>query len=135
QATAKTSERRTADIWRTTMNCNETEHWVGAYCDGELDLPRTLEIEQHLEDCPACAERREQTTMASRQIRAAAFRAPDNFQRRMRTVLGPLLEPRPLATTPQSPGGDGGLSPWFLRTLTAAAASVALAFILAQTVF
>jgi anti-sigma factor RsiW len=36
------------------LNCNEIQQLVHGYVDGELDLVRSLEIEQHLRECPAC---------------------------------------------------------------------------------
>jgi anti-sigma factor RsiW len=41
------------------VNCDETRHLIHGYVDGELDLVRSLEIEQHLRDCAACAQARE----------------------------------------------------------------------------
>ncbi|HTJ00106.1 MAG TPA: anti-sigma factor [Dongiaceae bacterium] len=37
------------------MNCTESRELLHAYVDGELDLVRALEVEKHLESCPACA--------------------------------------------------------------------------------
>jgi anti-sigma factor RsiW len=37
------------------MDCNETRRLLAADVDGELDLVRHLELEQHLRGCPACA--------------------------------------------------------------------------------
>ena len=38
------------------MNCRETQTLIHGYVDGELDLMKSLEIEQHLQECPACAQ-------------------------------------------------------------------------------
>ena len=38
------------------MNCEELRDLLHGYVDGELDLVRNLEIEQHLEQCPSCPE-------------------------------------------------------------------------------
>ncbi len=38
------------------MRCPETQTLIHGYVDGELDLIKCLEIEQHLEACPACAQ-------------------------------------------------------------------------------
>ncbi len=38
------------------MNCQENPHLIHAYCDGELDPMRCLEVEQHLRICAACAQ-------------------------------------------------------------------------------
>jgi anti-sigma factor RsiW len=37
------------------MKCNEVKNMQGPYLDSELDTKTTLEIEQHLAACPACA--------------------------------------------------------------------------------
>jgi anti-sigma factor RsiW len=37
------------------MNCDQIQELIHTYLDAELDLARSLEIEQHLEGCPACA--------------------------------------------------------------------------------
>jgi anti-sigma factor RsiW len=37
------------------MNCHEINLLLHAYVDGELDLMRSLEVEQHLENCSTCA--------------------------------------------------------------------------------
>ena len=37
------------------MKCNEVQTMQGPYLDSELDAKTTLEIEQHLAGCPACA--------------------------------------------------------------------------------
>ncbi len=39
------------------MNCFDSEHFLEAYADRELDLGRTLDLERHLEDCPDCRRR------------------------------------------------------------------------------
>jgi anti-sigma factor RsiW len=38
------------------VNCEEIRDLLHGYLDGELDLVRSLEIERHLEECPACPE-------------------------------------------------------------------------------
>ena len=38
------------------MNCRETQTLIHGYVDGELDLMKSLEIEQHLQECPECAQ-------------------------------------------------------------------------------
>ena len=41
------------------MSCELTQRFVPGYLDGELDLVRTIEMETHLKDCPACAQKLE----------------------------------------------------------------------------
>jgi anti-sigma factor RsiW len=38
------------------LNCRETETLIHGYVDLELDLIKSLEIEQHLQECPLCAQ-------------------------------------------------------------------------------
>lgn len=35
------------------MNCHETKELLGAYGDSELNAVQNLQIEKHLEQCPA----------------------------------------------------------------------------------
>jgi anti-sigma factor RsiW len=38
------------------MKCQEATPLAEAYSDGELDVVRSLDLEQHLRDCSACAQ-------------------------------------------------------------------------------
>jgi anti-sigma factor RsiW len=38
------------------MSCQETQTLLHGHVDGELDLLRSLEIDQHLQECAACAQ-------------------------------------------------------------------------------
>jgi anti-sigma factor RsiW len=49
------------------MNCQDVQNLLHPYSDGELDLVRNLEIEQHLGTCPACAQQEK----SLRSLRAA----------------------------------------------------------------
>ena len=109
------------------MNCQETQRWLDAYCDGELDLPRSVELEQHLCDCPACTQARETVTLAGQQVRAAAFVAPQYLRERIRAAVLPEPKPDKPASLPARW--------WYFWGLGTAAASLGLAFVLAQTVF
>jgi anti-sigma factor RsiW len=37
------------------MDCHEAQMLLHGYLDGELGPPATLEYEQHVRGCPACA--------------------------------------------------------------------------------
>jgi anti-sigma factor RsiW len=37
------------------MTCTETQVFIDAFIDGELDLARSIELERHLESCPSCS--------------------------------------------------------------------------------
>jgi anti-sigma factor RsiW len=68
---------------------------IHGYLDGELDLFKSIEIEEHLNDCPACA----QTYKGIRSLhsalgnRALRFDPPANLQRRVQSALSRDSEP------------------------------------------
>ena len=72
------------------MNCTETHNLLHGYLDGELDLVRNLEFEQHLQACPACSQSLEQQQHLRTAVSAAGLylRAPaplrERLQRRLR---------------------------------------------------
>jgi len=37
------------------VSCENTQRLLDGYLDGELDPVRNIEIENHLQSCPACA--------------------------------------------------------------------------------
>jgi anti-sigma factor RsiW len=41
------------------MNCEEARQLIDGYADGELDLRTSLDVEQHLKQCPSCAREHE----------------------------------------------------------------------------
>jgi anti-sigma factor RsiW len=87
------------------LNCQELRHLLHGYVDGELDLVRSLEIERHLGECPACA-RLHQSMLALRtalQSSALSFRAPPGMRQRVRAALrrqGKARRPRRLVAWP-----------------------------------
>ena len=70
------------------MSCAEPRDLVHAYLDGELDLAKSLEIEEHLHQCATCSQAYEE----GRRLRTALnggglyFDAPADLQKRIRTV-------------------------------------------------
>jgi len=88
------------------------------YLDGELDLVRNLEMERHLETCPACA----QTVANHRAVQGALrsgtfyFKAPEALETRLRSSLERGSRTFPI----RRPGWRG----W------AVAASIAVTFVL-----
>jgi anti-sigma factor RsiW len=71
------------------MNCKDTEQFIHGYLDGELDLVRSLEVEQHLNECPQCAHshRTQQSLRASLASGALYFEAPKGLEKRTRSAL------------------------------------------------
>jgi anti-sigma factor RsiW len=79
------------------LSCQETRELIHGYLDGELDLVKSMEIEEHLRDCHACT----QTYKGIRSLRSAIggsalrFELPANFDRRLRSALRRESEPEP----------------------------------------
>ena len=57
------------------MTCHESTRLLAGYFDSELDLVHTLEVEDHLRTCAACASRLE----ADRALRANIARSRLRF--------------------------------------------------------
>jgi anti-sigma factor RsiW len=72
------------------VDCNQCRNLLHPYLDGELDLVRHLEVEQHLHDCEACMGLDEN----HRSLRVALggdglyYRAPEALRRRLQVSLG-----------------------------------------------
>jgi anti-sigma factor RsiW len=71
------------------MNCEETDRFLDAYLDGELELSQQLELEQHLSGCPECATALEER----RQFRsffiasAPAYKAPPELRTKVEAIM------------------------------------------------
>ncbi len=97
------------------MTCAETQTLIHGYSDCELDLTKCLEIEQHLEACPACAAVHAdlQAVRAAVQNSSLYFETPPGLANRVQSSL------RGASRSHRTPG----VSP---RRLLAIAASLAL---------
>src|SRR5881396_2740650 len=78
-------------VWerRRALSCQEARELIHGYVDGEVDLVRSLEIEEHLRDCHACSHaykgiRSLRSTLSDSALR---FDPPANFERRLRSAL------------------------------------------------
>ena len=71
------------------MDCSETRTWLTGYIDGELDLARTVEIEQHIEGCAACSRARDGRRALHDSLRAAnlEFRCPDRLRMQIKAAV------------------------------------------------
>ena len=68
--------------------CADLQEWVEPYLDGELDPVHSREMERHLAECAACAEKSETQLTLMRTIRAAPrFAAPDELRARLSAAL------------------------------------------------
>ncbi|VTR96473.1 Uncharacterized protein OS=Bradyrhizobium sp. STM 3809 GN=BRAS3809_6300003 PE=4 SV=1: zf-HC2 [Gemmata massiliana] len=80
------------------MDCRDVQRLLHSYADGELDLVHLLRIEEHLAECPECADR-EQSVRALRETLAGAalyHRAPDSLRARLGFTPVPESVPAPL---------------------------------------
>ena len=71
------------------MKCEESQTLLHGYVDGELDLVRSLEIEQHLQECSICAEAHKHLQALRQKIQSAGLyaRAPLELHERIRASL------------------------------------------------
>jgi anti-sigma factor RsiW len=71
------------------VNCEDARLLIHRHLDGELDLVRDLEVEQHLEECPLCA--REYAALRAMRTRlkdeAFRFEAPAELKERIRRAI------------------------------------------------
>ena len=71
------------------MSCQEARSLLHAFLDDELDLTHSLDVQHHLDTCPACAREH----AAQRALRGALrdealyFRPPEGFTTRARAAL------------------------------------------------
>ena len=70
------------------MNCAETHPLLHPYTDGELDLVRSLEVEQHLNTCAACATQKNSLLSLRSLLRNSDldYRAPDSLRKKVRAI-------------------------------------------------
>ena len=71
------------------MSCQTAQEFIHAYIDGELDLARGLEVEQHMKECQGCATAyRNQTALRSAFKDSALYHsAPSGLEKRIRSAL------------------------------------------------
>jgi anti-sigma factor RsiW len=71
------------------VSCELTRRFVPVYMDGELDLVRTIEMETHLNDCPACAQRLEDQKEVRSALRrgSLSYAAPVALRERIQSSL------------------------------------------------
>ena len=103
------------------MTCSEFRTFLHGYMDGELDLVRNVEIEEHLRTCAECS-RIYQAQLALRSALKSDelyFRAPVGLERKVRMAA---QKPERTAWLPRLP------LPGWIGVAAAAAAVVALAF-------
>ncbi|MCO6435586.1 MAG: zf-HC2 domain-containing protein [Phycisphaerae bacterium] len=116
------------------MNCQGFQKYVGAFADGELDVPLNLEALEHLNVCPNCAGKvaRVHGLRAALRDAYADTVAPAALHGRLRGALG-LDVPR---TNHSAAGGQPSARPgglrrrWFLPMSVAAMILLAAVLVL-----
>ncbi len=71
------------------MNCDDVQDLIDGYVDGELDLVRSLEIEQHLQKCVSCMQEYKNRQILHSAISNGNFyyRAPASLQKRIQSSM------------------------------------------------
>jgi anti-sigma factor RsiW len=89
--------------------CDDNARLLHGYLDGELDLVRSLEIEEHLKTCPDCAQElwNQQTLRKAFRSSSLYDRAPSGLADRIR---GAIALEAPSATVEKSPAGQAPTS-------------------------
>jgi anti-sigma factor RsiW len=98
------------------MNCSQAQLLLHPYVDGELDVVQSVQVVEHLSQCPACDQSRAQIQRLSQILGQSDLRmtAPAALKERVRTSLMPSQRP-PL------------ISEWQRRFLLGAVAAALLA--------
>jgi anti-sigma factor RsiW len=67
-----------------SVDCKEIAPLLGAWIDGELDLARSLQIEQHIETCETCTAEVERASALHEAVaRAPYYRVPEQMRRKV----------------------------------------------------
>lgn len=82
------------------MACNDNQRLLHAYFDGELDLVRSIEFEDHLKSCPDCSRDFADQQALRKSLNAANLyqRAPENLRTKIRGQLPREVQARPVST-------------------------------------
>jgi anti-sigma factor RsiW len=110
------------------MNCQQAKQLIDPYADGELEASAVLDLEQHLQDCSACASawRNLRSLKKSLNSEALYFTAPAELRRRIESEL-----PSPAESVPQRPAWNWN---WLTTAMSGAfAVCLALLLVLART--
>jgi anti-sigma factor RsiW len=111
--------------------CADKALLLHAYVDGELDLVRNLEVEEHLKTCPACAEELSSHRTLRSSLRSGNLyqRAPQALRDRIRAAAAgesaPPVEAAPSSVVSIRPGAQR--RPIFEWLAVAAAILIAVA--------
>jgi anti-sigma factor RsiW len=84
------------------MHCEEAQRLIHSYVDGELDFPRRLEIDRHLDACQACKRERHAWFDLRFAVREQVpyFSAPPALAQRVRSMVREQTSRKPRAASP-----------------------------------
>ena len=82
------------------MACNDNQRLLHAYLDGELDLVRSIEFEDHLKSCLDCSRDFANQQALRKSLQAANLyqRAPESLKIKIRAQLPRAMPAKPIAT-------------------------------------
>ena len=112
------------------MSCQEARSLLHAFLDDELDVAHNLDVQHHLDSCPACAREHAAQLALRAALRSEAlyFRPSEDFNTRARAALrataGPVGPRRPTMSFP-----------WTFRFWMPAGAAAALLAVMAITIW
>ena len=71
------------------MSCAKPRELIHAYLDGELDVVRSVEMEEHLKECTTCADAYDalRSLRSELSVQELSFKAPPSLRRRIRRAL------------------------------------------------
>ncbi len=80
------------------MNCNDVQPLLDGYMDGELDVVRNVEIEQHLQTCSVCSPiyKQHQALQGAMRADSLYFNAPPHLQKRIHSSLHQANTSKPI---------------------------------------
>jgi anti-sigma factor RsiW len=102
------------------MNCSGVRDLVHASLDGELDLMRQVEFDEHLRQCQACQTiyESQRALQSALKVDGLKFTAPDRLERQVRAAVRAAARPQPWWSAAFSPS-------WLAAAAAAAAIVVA----------
>jgi anti-sigma factor RsiW len=71
------------------LTCTDARLLIGSYADGELDLIKSLELEQHVQGCQSCAHKLESDRVLRSTIQSGSlrFESLPRMRRQIRSAL------------------------------------------------
>lgn len=80
------------------MSCHDLQPFIEGYLDGELDLVKSVEVETHLKDCPACSTEYKDHQELRSMIKSGSlyFSAPSALRQRIQSAASAESPSKPI---------------------------------------